>query len=64
MKQGKDEDFARCIQLLYEVHSKHPELRMCQILSIAAHKAKFLNNDLFYCPDSTVCEGLGLILEQ
>ena len=51
------------MRLLCEVRSKHPELRICQILSIAAHKAGYTNHDLFYCPDSTVCEGLGLILE-
>lgn len=59
-----DKNFEECMRLLYEVRSKHPELRMCQILSVAAHKAGYTNHDLFYCPDSTVCEGLGLILEQ
>ena len=43
---------------------KHPELRLCQALSIAAHKAGWTNDDLFYCPDSTILKGLELLAEQ
>lgn len=43
---------------------QHPELRLCQVLSIAAHKAGWANEDLFYCPDSTILKGLELLAEQ
>lgn len=43
---------------------QHPELRLCQVLSIAAHKAGWTNEDLFYCPDSTILKGLELLAEQ
>lgn len=62
--QKNEMEFAECINLLSQVQAKYPELRICQILSIAAHKAGRKDNDLFYCPDSTICEGLGLILEK
>lgn len=42
----------------------HPELRLCQVLSIAAHKAGWASEDLFYCPDSTILKGLELLAEQ
>lgn len=43
---------------------QHPELRLCQVLSIAAHKVGWANDDLFYCPDSTILKGLELLAEQ
>lgn len=43
---------------------QHPELRLCQVLSIAAHKAGWTNEDLFYCSDSTILKGLELLAEQ
>ena len=49
---------------LANVRSRYPELRICQIFSIAASKAGWGNNDLFYCPDSTILKGLNMILEQ
>lgn len=63
---GRNEkmDFEECIRLLLNVHFIHPELRMCQVLSIAAHKAGWTNDDLFYCPDSTILKGLELLAEQ
>lgn len=50
--------------LLARVRKLHPELRLCQILSIAAYKAGWTDNDLFYCPDSTILKGLELLAEQ
>ena len=50
--------------LLAIVRKKYPELRLCQLLSIAAYKAGWANEDLFYCPDSTILKGLELLAEQ
>lgn len=49
---------------LAKVRNCYPELRICQIFSIAANKAGWSNSDLFYCPDSTILEGLNMLLEQ
>lgn len=49
---------------LAKVHNYYPELRVCQILSIAANKAGWSNSDLFYCSDSTILEGLNMLLKQ
>lgn len=40
------------------VKESHPELRVCQILSIAASKGGWQNSDLFYCPDDVILKGL------
>lgn len=50
--------------LLARVRKLHPELRLCQVLSIVAHKAGWASEDLFYCPDSTILKGLELLAEQ
>ena len=33
------------------------------MMSIAAQKAGWKDNDLFYCPDDTIIKGLKLMLE-
>lgn len=47
--------------LIYEVKKVRPELRLCQILSIAANKSGWDNDDLFYCSDETILEGLQIM---
>lgn len=47
--------------LIYEVKKVHPELRLCQILSIAANKAEWKDNGLFYCSDETILKGLQIM---
>lgn len=52
------------VSSLCEVHQRNPELRVCQIMSIAAHMAGWENDDLFYCPDSTILKGLEIFLKK
>ena len=47
--------------LLNEIKQKHPELRVCQILSIASYKAGWDNNNLFYLPDEKLLSGLEIL---
>lgn len=49
--------------LLKEAKTKHPELRYGQILAIAASKAGYCNDDLFYIEDSDLEKGLIKVLE-
>lgn len=39
-------------------------LRLCQILSITAHKAGWKDDDLFYCPDEVTLKGLNAIIAE
>jgi len=50
--------------LISKIRRCHPELRLCQILSIAAFKAGWTGNDLFYCPDDTILNGLKLLVGE
>lgn len=58
------DEAANLRRALAKLRKRHPELRLCQVLSIAAHKAGWANEDLFYCPDSTILQGLELLAEQ
>lgn len=49
---------------LTAIKQNHPELRICQIMSIAAKKADWFNDDLFYCPDDTLIKGLEKAAEE
>lgn len=42
----------------------HPELHFQQIMTIAAQKAGWKDNDLFYCPDETIKQGLDMWLVE
>ena len=46
------------------INTIHPELRFQQIMSIAAKKAGWNDNDLFYCPNEIILKGLTLFLEE
>lgn len=46
------------------INQIHPELRFNQIMTIAARKAGWEDNDLFYCPNSTIEKGLSMLLEE
>lgn len=52
------------ISNLCEIHKIHPELRVCQILSIAAQMTGWKNDDLFYCPDDVILKGLEDFLQK
>lgn len=44
--------------LIYDIKHKYPELRLCQIFSIAAKEIGWKDNDLFYLEDIQLLEGL------
>lgn len=46
------------------INQVHPELRFQQIMTIAAQKAGWKDNDLFYCPDATIKQGLDMWLGE
>ena len=52
------------VQKIYSVKEKHPELRICQIISNAARLGGWNDNDTFYCPDDVVVKGLDMILDN
>lgn len=65
LKKNYNADFIADIRvLLGKIHKKSPELRLCQILSIAAHKAGWKDDDLFYCPDEVILKGLNAIIVE
>lgn len=47
--------------MLYAINQNNPELRLCQILSIAAKEAGWKDNDLFYLEDKQLIEGLKIM---
>lgn len=49
---------------LHKVMQMHPELRVGQIILIAARRAGWRNNDIFYCPDEDIERGLDIILGE
>lgn len=57
-------EISHIFSLLYEIHQKHPELRVCQILSISANLAGWGNDDLFYCPDSVILKGFEIFKQR
>ena len=46
------------------INQIHPELRFQQIMTIAAHEAGWKDNDLFYCPNEIIENGLAMLLEE
>ena len=50
--------------LLNEIKKRHPELRICQIIDIAAYKAGWDNNDLFYLSDEKILSGLEILNKE
>lgn len=49
---------------LCEIHQKRPELRVCQIMSIAAQMGGWGNDDLFYCPNEVILKGLEIFRQK
>lgn len=60
----KEAPFGKLMNLIKAYHSCHPELRLCQLLYIAANKAGWSNDDLFYCPDDKLSDGLVKMLHE
>lgn len=56
--------FDKMISNIWAVHTHRPELRFAQILAIAAAKAGWKGNDIFYCPDDILEKGLGFMAEE
>lgn len=52
------------LSLIEIVHAIYPMLRFQQMMSIAAQKAGWKENDLFYCPDDTIASGLKFMLND
>lgn len=52
------------LNLVRVVHAAYPMLRFQQMMSIAAQKAGWKENDLFYCPDDIIVSGLKLMLNK
>ncbi len=52
------------LNLAKVVHAIYPMLRFQQIMSIAAQKAGWKDNDLFYCPDDIIVSGLKLMMND
>lgn len=52
------------LRTLCEIHQKRQELRVCQIMSIAAHMGGWENDDLFYCPDAVILKGLEIFRQK
>lgn len=46
------------------INQIHPELRFNQIMSIAAKRAGWKEDDLFYCPNETIEQGLDMLLNS
>lgn len=46
------------------IHAIYPELRFQQIMTIAAQRAGWKENDLFYCPDDVINQGLEKTLKE
>lgn len=46
------------------INQEHPALRFQQIMSIAAMKAGWSQNDLFYCPNEIIEKGLDLMMSE
>lgn len=47
-----NEEIEETLDIIRKVWQKTPELRLCQLLSNAARKKGWNNNDLFYLEDS------------
>lgn len=52
------------IALVYAILYYHPELRIGQILVTAAHKAGWKNDDIFYCDNTCLKDGLEIYLKE
>lgn len=52
------------LSLVKVVNAIYPMLRFQQMMSIAAQKAGWKENDLFYCPDDIIASGLKLMLND
>lgn len=56
--------FENIISHVRAIKAIYPELRFQQIMTIAAQKADWKDNDLFYCPDEIILKGLTRFLTE
>lgn len=56
--------FEKILSATRTIKKLHPQLRYQQIMSIAASKGGWRENDLFYCPDDILLKGLNKIIEE
>ena len=52
------------VKMVFQIKHKHPELRICQILSNAAIKSGWNDNDLFYLSDKMLMDGLKILKDE
>ena len=52
------------MRLLFEVHKQRPQLRLAQLICVAAANAQWQNDDVFYLPDERLAEGLEKMLQR
>lgn len=55
---SQEKNFFYLINQIQRVHFGHPQLRLGQLLSIAASRGGWESDDLFYVPDDTLSKGL------
>lgn len=63
-RSSRTAELVQIIGKVCEIVQKHPELRLCQIFSIAAKEAGWLNDDLFYLSDIELLKGLMKLSEK
>ena len=51
------------LKLIEEMWKKYPDLRLTQLMSVAANKYGWKGNDLFYFEDDNLTQGI-LIIEK
>ena len=54
----------RFTELLFKAFGLYPELRIGQLFVNAAHKAGWEQDDIFYCPNTTLKKGIIMLIEE
>ena len=52
------------IRDIFIVKQRHPELRIGQIIVSAARMGGWKSDDVFYCPDDSIKDGLSELLHE
>ena len=58
MNNKKDDSILDILEYIRAIKQEYPQLRLCQILSIAASRGGWVLNDTFSCPDELIAIGL------
>ena len=57
-RHTQEKNFFYLIKQIQRAHAMNPQLRLGQLLTIAASKGGWELDDLFYVPDDTLIKGL------